>query len=212
MDTWMYVVGAIILFIALILALKVNIIVSYKEDLCVYLRILFIKIKLMPKKEKIKIKKDKKSKKKSESKPAAEGEKKKGISPVKVVWEIREAILSLIKKSMNRLHFKFARLNIEIGCEDAAKTALVYGAVTQGVAYLLEILDNISNVEISRFSDINVSSNFISRKSKAECKITLYIRVFSALAVLIHLIKTYFTYTTHKEKLMEVKNGKNISE
>ena len=211
MDTWMYVVGAIILFIALILALKVNIVVSYKDELCVYLRILFVKINLIPKKEKIKIKKEKKAKQKTEPAPS-ETEKKKGLSPVKVVWEIREAVLSLLKKSMNRLHFKFARLNIEVGCEDAAKTALAYGAVVQGVAYILEILESVSNVEISRFSHVNVSSNFISRQSKAECKITLYIRVFSALGVLIHLIKTYFTYNSHKDKLTEVKNGKNISE
>ena len=108
-------------------------------------------------------------------------------------------------------YFKFARLYIEVGCEDAATTALVYGAVTQGIAYLIEILDNISHVEISRFSDINVSSNFISRKSKAEGKITLYIRVFSAFRVIIHLIKTYFIYKTNKDTLTEVKNGKNIS-
>ncbi len=210
MHTWMYVVGAIILFIALILTLKVNIVVSYKEELSVHLRILFIKLNLLSRKPKYK--KNKKNKKKAESKPVAEDEKEKGISPLKVIWEIREAILSLTKKTTNRLHFKFARLNIEVGCEDAAKTALVYGAVTQGVVYLLEILDNMSNVEISRFSDINISSNFISRKSKAECKITLYIRVFSALLVLIHLIKTYFTYNSHKSTLTEVKNGKNISE
>ena len=198
MHTWMYVVGAIILFIVLILALKVNIVVSYRDELSVYLRILFVKIKLVPKKEKIKYEKEKKGKKKAAAKHSAEVEKKKGVSPIKVVWEIREAVLSLIKKTMNRLHFKFARLYIEVGCEDAAKTALVYGAVTQGVAYLLEILDNISNVEISRFSDVNVTSNFISTKSKAECKITLYIRVFSALLVLINLIKTYFTYNSKK--------------
>lgn len=213
MPVWVYIVGAVILFLALLLSLKVNIIVSYKEELKVYLRVLFIKIRLYPKKVKLKEKKKVKKKKKSvaieETIPEIE---EKTISPVKVVWEIREAVLSLAGKCMGGLHFKFARLNIEVGCSDAAKTALVYGAVVQSVAYLMEILESISNVEISRFSQINVNSNFISQKSRAEGKITLYLRVFSAFKILIHLLKTYFTYKSAKDKLSEDKNGKNISE
>ena len=213
MPVWVYIVGAFILFLALLLSLKVNIIVSYKEELKVYLRVLFIKIRLYPKKVKLKEKKKRKKKKKSvaieETIPEIE---EKTISPVKVVWEIREAVLSLAGKCMGGLHFKFARLNIEVGCSDAAKTALVYGTVVQGVAYLMEFLDSISNMEISRFSKINVNSNFISQKSRAEGKITLYLRVFSAFKILIHLLKTYFTYKSAKDKLSEDKNGKNISE
>ncbi len=213
MPVWVYIVGAIILFLALLLSLKVNIIVSYKEELKVYLRVLFVRIRLYPKKVKLKEKKKRKKKKKTPSPteeiiPAGEG---KELSPVKVVWEIREAVLSLAGKCMGGLHFKFARLNIEVGCSDAAKTALVYGTVVQGVAYLVEFLDSISNVEISRFSKVNVSSNFISQKSRAEGKITLYLRVFSAFKILIHTLKTYFTYKSAKDKLSEDKDGKNNS-
>ena len=213
MPVWVYIVGAVLLFLALLLSLKVNIIVSYKDELKVYLRILFARIRLHPKK--IKLKEKKKRKKKKAVKKAEEiipASEEKPLSPVKVVWEIREAILSLADKCMGGLHFKFARLNIEVGCSDASKTALVYGTVVQGVAYLMEFLDTISNVEISRFSQINVCSNFISQKSRAEGKITLYIRVFSALKILIHALKTYFTYKSAKDRLSEDKNGKNISE
>ena len=213
MPVWVYIVGAIILFIALLLSLKVNIIVSYREELAVHLRILFVRIRLFPKKVKLKEKKKKKKEKKT-PKPSEEiipaGEEKE-LSPVKVVWEIRETVLSLADKCLGGLHFKFARLNIEVGCSDAAKTALVYGTVVQSVAYLLEILGNISNVEISRFSKINVNSNFISQKSRAEGKITLYIRVLSAFKILIHMLKAYFTYKSAKDKLSEDKNGKNDS-
>ena len=58
MPVWVYIVGAFILFLALLLSLKVNIIVSYKEELKVYLRVLFIKIRLYPKKVKLKSKKN----------------------------------------------------------------------------------------------------------------------------------------------------------
>ncbi len=214
MPVWVYIVGAILLFLALLLSLKVNIIVSYKEELKVYLRVLFVRIRLYPKKVKLKEKKKRTKKKKApqETEEILPESEEKPLSPVKVVWEIREAVLSLANKCMGGLHFKFARLNIEVGCSDAAKTALVYGTVVQGVAYLVEYLDTISNVEISRFSQINVCSNFISQKSHAEGKITLYIRVFSAFKILIHALKTYFTYKSTKDILSEDKNGKNISE
>ncbi|MBQ9744335.1 MAG: hypothetical protein IJW19_04330 [Clostridia bacterium] len=213
MPVWVYIVGGILLFLALLLSLKVNIIVSYRQELRVYLRILFVRIRLFPQKLKYKEKKKvKKKKTDTKNKDVIENEGQKDNSPVKVIWEIREAILKLSKKAMGALHFKFAKLNIEVGCSDATKTALVYGATVQGVAYLVEILDNISNVEISRFSKINICSNFISQKSRAEAKITLYIRVFSAFKVLVHLLKTYFIYNNKKEKLSEDKNGKNESE
>ena len=70
MPVWVYIVGAVILFLALLLSLKVNIIVSYKEELKVYLRVLFIKIRLYPKK--VKLKEKKKVKKKKKTAPAVE--------------------------------------------------------------------------------------------------------------------------------------------
>ena len=61
MPGWIYIVGAILLFLALLLSMKVNIVVSYKKELTVFLRILFIRIRLFPKKVKLKEKKKKKS-------------------------------------------------------------------------------------------------------------------------------------------------------
>ena len=209
MPVWIYIVGAILLFIALLLSIKVNIIISYNEEVNVFLRILFVRIKLYP--QKIKIKKQKKSSANDDVKRTEteiQQKSDKGSSIVKVIWEIREIILSLISKCFGGLHFKFARLNIVVACEDAAKTALAYGVTVQTVAYLIETLDSISNVEISRRSDINISSNFISQKSSIDGKITLYIRVFSALKILIALLKTYFIFKSKKE-ITEDKNGKN---
>lgn len=217
MPGWIYVIGAIALLIAIILSIKVNVIVSYNNTLAVSIRILFIKIRLYPKKDKI-AKEPRKKKKKKKKEPIREDKKPEGSdeekspSVVKVVWEIRQTILALIEKCMGALHFRFARLHIEVGCEDAAKTALVYGTVTQSVAYLVETLDNISNVEIASSSSIMVQSNFISRKSKAEAKIILYIRIISAIKLLFSALKAYLIFKFKKEQLTEEQNGKNKSE
>ena len=214
MSVWMYIVGAIVLLIALILSMKINLIVSYNNSIKVSLRFLFIKIKLFPKNEKsAKERRKAKKKKKTEAQPKPdEQEEVNGPSIIKVIWEIRETVHNLYRRCMGLLHIRFARLNVEIGCEDAAKTALVYGTVTQSVAYLIEYLDTISNVEISKLSQINIQSNFISRKSKAEAKIILYIRVISGIKLLFSALKAYLIFKFKKERLTEEQNGKNKSE
>lgn len=196
MPVPLIVIGCIILLIAAFLAMKLNVVVSFKDSLCVYARVLFIKISIYPSKENKKIKKKKKKtpentvEKKEEKKEEEKDEKK--VSPVKILWQMRESVLNLIEKFLGYLHFKFIRLKITVGCEDAAKTAIAYGLTTQGVSYILEILENISNVDISKHSEIYVRSDFISQKSSFDGKIVLYIRVVAALKVAFMAIKEFF--------------------
>ncbi len=196
MPVPLIVIGCIILLIAAFLAIRINVVVSYKDSLCVYARVLFIKIPIYPQKEKKK-KKEKKEKKppdKAVEKKEDEKEEKdeKKVSPVKILWQMRESILRLIEKFLGYLHFKFIRLKITVGCEDAAKTAIAYGLTTQSVAYLIEILNNISNVDISKHSEIYVKSDFISQKSSFDGKIVLYIRILPVLKVAFGAIKEFF--------------------
>ena len=212
MPGWIYIVGAILLFLGLLLSMKVNIVVSYKKELCVFLRILFIKIRLFPKKVKLK---EKKNKKKSVKEEKTDTEKKpteetKKTSPVNAIIKTKDLILSLAKKTLGKLYVKFSRLNIVVACEDASKTALAYGATVQSVAYLMEALDNVSNVKVSRFSNINVDSNFISQKSSIEGKVIIYIRVISGIILLFSLLKTYLVFKSNKQ-ISEDENGKDNS-
>ena len=86
-----------------------------------------------------------------------------------------------------------------VSCSDAAKTALAYAGVNQGISYIVEILRNISNVELANHSDIDVQSDFISQKSEFVGKIQLYIRVLPLLSVGIHAIIEYFKFKSTKE-------------
>ena len=187
----LYIILGIILLIGIIMFLRVKLIIRCEDELTVYLRFLFIKFNLLPEMSKIP-KKKKKRKKKTISAPTESTEKtepKKEDGIVKKLWTIRKILLYTIEKFLGKLHFKFIRLNIVVGCENAASTALLYGATTQGVAYLIEILDNISNVDISKRSEISVRSDFINQKSSIDGKIVLYISVAHILYVLVHFLK-----------------------
>ena len=95
MPGWIYIVGAILLFLALLLSMKVNIVVSYKKELRVFLRILFIKIRLFPKKVKLKEKKKKKKETKVEKSEVAEkpAEETKKTSPVSAILKTKDLII-----------------------------------------------------------------------------------------------------------------------
>lgn len=214
MPVPLIVIGCIILLIAAFLAMRLNVVVSYKDSLCVYAKVLFIKIPIYPQKEKKKKKKKKEKKppekavEKEEDKKEEKGDKK--VSPVKILWQMRESILRLIERFFGYLHFKFIRLKITVGCEDAAKTAIAYGLTTQSVAYLIEILNNISNVDISKHSEIYVKSDFISQESSFDGKIVLYIRVLPVLKVAFGAIKEFFKARALSSKINGGKvNGSN---
>ena len=187
----LYILLGIILLIGILLILRVKLIISCDENLNVYLRFFLIKFNLFPEKPK----KRRKKKKKNNQAKSASAENTKSDEPnkeqsiVKKMWSIRKILLYTIEKFLGKLHFKFVRLNIVVGGDNAASTALLYGAASQGVSYLIEILDNISNVDISKRSEISIKCDFINQKSSIDGKIMLYISVAHILYVLIHFLK-----------------------
>lgn len=209
-PTWCIVVFSIVILITILLILKINIVLVYKNGFSVYLKILFFKIRLFPEKKKEKkfFKKSTKKKKASSSrKEEASKKDKKKLEPIKIVRIInamKDTISDFVSSFFGRLHFEFVKIHAEIGCEDAAKTAIAYGTVTQSVAYTIEFLNNISNVEMTRASDIDIRANFISQKSWITLNCVLYLRVISILSLGVKAIKAFFKFKIIKDKLSEV--------
>ena len=201
MPIFVYILLGIALLITLLLISKVKVNIVYDSSLRVYARFLFIRVSLFPIKPKIKKKKKKKTKKKKlpDEQSVAPSEKPKEKSVAYKLWEMKSALLEIIKKFLNKLHFRFITLRVVVACNNAAKTALAYAGVNQGIAYIIEILRNISNVEVAKNSDISVQSNFISQESEFEGKIQLYIRVISLIKVGIFAITKYFKIKSNKE-------------
>lgn len=212
-PTWCFVLGAILLLIGLILSIKIKMIFAYDSSFYVYVSILFFKIRIFPSKEKKKSKKSEKKKKKrnpaqvSAPKPK---EKLRASQITKIISIMSHTLIGLLKDFFGKIHFKFIKIYADIGCDDASKTALAYGSITQSVAYFIELLDNVSNVNVSSSSSIDIRSNFISQKSEFELNCLLYIRVISLFSVGIKALKAYFKYKNVQEKLLEVENNGTI--
>ena len=154
---WLYILLGIVIFFTLILLIPVKLDISSTDKTELYLKILFIKIKLSPRKKKINIKKYspkamEKARKKAEKKALAKQKKilKKKVKPQKTkekkpskikeifkhptdipafVTDVYDIISILVGKFSKRIKINVKSCNVIIGTDNAAKTAIVYGAV-----------------------------------------------------------------------------------
>ncbi len=97
---------------------------------------------------------------------------------ISFVTELAKTILS---RTLSHARVKIYRLAITVASSDAAKTALLYGAVSPAVAFLLETLEQFSNLKIASDAPIGVQADFTDDR----CHADLHVR-FRLLVV--HLI------------------------
>lgn len=145
-------------------------------------------------------KKEKKEEKKRQKKEkqavkAAKKKKKKGAAPEKAVPPKKKRSLKaslrlvirlvklLLDKFGKHLRIKVKRLRLTVATGDAASTALVYGGVSQSVAYLLALLNRFSRLKVKKNS-LSVGADFLSEKTTADIKISLSISLAGLIATL----------------------------
>ena len=179
MPLFAYILLGIALFILILVFSCIRTFIVFDDSLKLYSKLWFIKFdltKFLNKPKKIKKQKNKKTDK-SESditkKAYTEKEKSGILTRLHKIKTILEAFLKLSKK----IHFGFFKLRINVACEDAATTALVYAGVTQSVSYIIELLRNFSNIDKLKNSDVFVNADFISQKSDFEAKIVIRFRI-----------------------------------
>ena len=208
MPILVYILLGIALLITLLLSSKIKLFICYDDTLTVYAKFLFLRFNIVADEKNLSLKPKRKKKNRKSKAPKTSDEpsksspapKQAGKSTIAKLFELKEIILRFINKFFKKLHFKFIKLKIVIACENAAATALAYGAVTQGVSYILELLGSISTVEISKSSDISITTDFLSQKSEFESKIELYAHL---LPILIVGCGSLFDYIKYKSKTEE---------
>ena len=128
--------------------------------------------------------KHKKSDKKSYKPQQSQKQKTKQHYPITEIIRIVKNILdSFFKNHARNLTVRAARLNISVGASDAATTAILYGVVSQGVAYILELLDNLNDLKPIKKSDINIYPDYTSEKTSADIKFIFSFPIRSAISL-----------------------------
>ena len=211
--TALIVILSIALLIALLLSTKVLLQIRYDDSLTVYLRVLFVKIRLYPsekekkkyphsmskrKAQKIKDslqKKPKEEPKKKKKRKSKEKEKEPKEAPdlISIISIITSFVKSFLRLFAGSVRIRSSRLHIVVAAEDAADTAIAYGTLTQAVNLLFPMLDGIKTFKhLPRGKELSVRADFLSDTPKIDADVELYIRAGSALkAVCLAAIRAF---------------------
>lgn len=222
MPVFLIVLCAVLLFLVFLLSLRVRFVLRAGEAVTLELRILFIRIRLYPRKKRIRardysprrlkrtekkaakraVKKLKKSKK--HQKEHAEASPDTALTLHDKLVLVRGLCAVLIRRTHKHLYLHTARLHVIVATGDPAETAIAYGAVSQSVAYLLTGLDRITHLKAAT-PDVGVFADFLGKRSRIEANIILSIRVFGALLTAVPVL---FTYLNKKRALKSARRKK----
>ncbi len=230
MYIFLIVLGIILLLLGSLMFLRASVIIEADEGARVYLKILFFKLRLYPKEKKRIRLKDystkrfkrlaEKEKKKSESKQkkkaskqakkqkktsAQDGKKEKmTLSDITdIVLLVRKLAQTFFAKFGKHLHLDITRVHVTVAGEDPASTAIFYGIVCQSVAYLVELLDNITNLCPKEDKDIAVNADFFATKPSVNIKLAASMRVWQAIDIAFSI-----AYKFVKERFLKQANNK----
>ena len=196
------IVGGIFAAILLLSLGRVTVIFDYKDDLILTVKYLFIPIMKIPadkpKKEK-KPKKPKKSAKKKDEAEKTEEKPKKKLELADILEVAKLAVNSVgkpLKKIIKRTIIEHLSLNISVGGEDAAKTAISFGAANFAVGSALGWLDTFFTLK--KPDDINITADFASEETKIDCYCEIKLVLAAGIAFFFtfvgRAIKYYFTH------------------
>ena len=197
--TFLIVFLVLVSIVAFLLFVNVHLIFCYENKAEVTLRILFFRF------DAIRLFRRFTSDKKAPSEePLAEesvpskGSKKRKGSPLdfaEFLLEIGKIIALAIKEHFERMKVYLKMLYVEIGSDDAAKTACLYGAAIQAANALCVLLQHFSNFRCDN-ERLLICPNFTSEESKLSIHLDLCVKPIHLIGI---LIRSYFRFFERKE-------------
>ena len=209
--------AAILLLLIALLLLKAKVTIGYRDELELTVTVLGIPIRILPKRQKqVKVRRynlrrmrrvEEKRKKKAlaAQQKASEKQRKKAQRKAEKKASAQSKpqtprlILSLLKiffvRFGHHLHIDITRLRLVIATDDAAKTAILWGAVCPTVAAILELLDRGTNLHTDRATDIDVAVDYLSDSITADICIAFTLRVWHLADIGLRLL---FGFLKHK--------------
>ncbi len=190
--TALYIIAAVLFCLFLLLSIKVKVAISYQDDIKAELRILCFRFSLYPqKKKKVKIgdykytayrKRLLKQRKKLQAKEQGEEKKvyhaKKKAPPLKDRLSFYFSLVAaLYERFLHHFRIDVSRFRITVATGDAAKTAILTGAVSGFVSCFLEFLSLHTNFHRAWRADIAVTPDFLGEKSRVDCRIVFSLRL-----------------------------------
>lgn len=224
--TALYIILGIIAFFVIVLAVKVRITVHYDEDVALDIGWLFLKFRILPKKDKPeKPKKEKKPKEKEEKtdETIKEPKQKKDNMFVRfyrnrgvdgVIQLLKDAVHA-IKGMFRRIGraFKFEELYISmtVGSGDSAETAIKYGKTCEVAFPLMGYI--VSNMRVNKYNiEINPDFLYGSNSARIHTQISVIpLRLINAVIIVLFelLFKVVLKLLKHSKVKANVEKQNN---
>ena len=194
---------------------RIRVHIIYENDLRIFLRILFWKTNIYPDGN-IKLDPEKYDQMLSELKKEAElsqtiinefKHETKNYGLLEDLKLIVKLLAYVLKTFAPHLHVKVAKLHINVATADAAKTAILYGAVSGTVACLIDTIEDYTNLDRLKKSSVIVQPDFLSDSSSARIRISLSISVYGFLRTMFKLAMKY-TIIKNKNSVKNTPKGK----
>ena len=110
-------------------------------------------------------------------KPSNLNKKKKSPQDIlDLVFYIIELIKAILGELVRYARLNFCKIKISIGCDEADKTAILYGTVSSLLYTALEFIDTIITTK-KNYINIGVVPDFTSSECSADIKVIIKIRI-----------------------------------
>ncbi len=208
--------AALLLLFVFLLFLPIRLAVCFDKKIRLSLKILCFSFLLYPKKKKWRMKEhlpeyQKKKKKKSDKKPAAKstpqsegGKKESAVERIARKYEeitdlLNTVIFPAAKRLGKHLTVSISRIELTIGSDDAAKTALLYAAAVNGGYALLALIDEHTNLKKKGKGLIGVTCRYDLDKTSITFDIELALSLFGAISILLPTLVSYLQRTSNND-------------
>ena len=154
-------------------------------------------------KEKKSIKEKGKAAHKAQKKKEKAERKAQGI-PSPNLTENLQMILALLKQlytvTKGKFHVRVHRMHISVGSDDAAKTAVLYGAIVQSASLILQWLQTYFIPIARKEGSMRIEPDFLSDKIRADIDLTCSLKLRRAIAIGVRML---IKFLSEKKKAEE---------
>ena len=186
--TALCIIGGVLLFFVWLFTRKLHIGAGFADDPFLYVRILFLKLRLPPEKAAHTEENPKEQTTGKGRKKKAKKEKEKAALPKKAVGEyitiFTDALKELVHKLKKYLFLEKYIIKADIGTDDAAKTAILYGAASNAAAQLWMLVCSLKRrTRNPKLIYTEIKPDFIAEQTDFYADIELSIRLWQILSL-----------------------------
>ena len=113
---------------------------------------------------------------------------------------ITDLATTVLRRSLSHAKVRVDRLTVTVGSSDAAKTAILYGVISQALAFLLEALEQFSHLHVSKNTPVGVATDFTSEHTRADIRLHFRLHVVHLLDIALHALLRILRRTAKKSK------------